>query len=120
MIEPKDRAYLALAHTRLYVGLSSGAVILVATFLRDLFTHPVLRPLLLIAVVSFAICIGATMLVMSAVVEFGVEDTKTDSLSLMQKIGTKRTSHIGEISFFLGLICLCVFVIYNLYFLGSP
>ncbi len=119
-MEPKDKAHVALAHTRLYVGLSSGAVILIATFLRDVFTHPVLRPVLLIAVGLFAICIGATMMVMSALVEFCMEDTKPDSLSLMQKIGTKRTSRIGEFSFFLGLICLCVFVIYNLYFLGSP
>lgn len=60
MIEPKDKAQIAMAHTRLYVGLSSGAVILVATFLRDLFADPALRWFLIIALTSFAICIGAS------------------------------------------------------------
>lgn len=48
---------LAAEYLKLLTTLSAGAMILVATFLRDVFQVPVIRPVLGIAVGAFALCV---------------------------------------------------------------
>ena len=112
MLEPKDRVSLSFAHMRLMIGLSAGAVILVATFLRDLLSEPTLRPLLIIALVSFAFCIALSMLWIGALLEAATQEKDTTFLRIT---GSDWVYFSAQLTFFVGLICLSVFVIYNLY-----
>lgn len=102
---------------RLLIGLSTGAVIAIATFLRDLFTVPVARSLLLIAVGSFAISVLFSVFFMSAYTALEVTDTHSWRTRLM---GSKWVSGIAELSFYIGFICLVAFIVYNFWFMGHP
>lgn len=99
---------------RLLIGLSTGAVIAVATFLRDLFTVPVARSLLLVALGSFAISVLFSVFFMSAYTVLEVTDTHSWRTRLM---GSEWISGIAELSFYIGFICLAAFIVDNFWFI---
>ena len=95
---------------RLITGLSSGAVILIATFLRDVFPEPTIGLVLKVALGAFVVCIlSAVFWLLSAIEVIGL--TTDDK-------GHRRVARVllqtMLATFFIGLVLLAFFAIWNL------
>ena len=128
-IMPEETSAVPAQYLRLLITLSSGALILVAAFLRDVFRSPIARPILGIAIGAFALCVlfsaRAYMALLSG------EVAKLIALHAIPEIeqakpGTANrvaldfmTRHMwafryASYSFFAGVAALAVFIIWNL------
>lgn len=104
---------------RTLLTLSSGAVILVATFLRDVFPEPVAGPLLIAALVFLAVTIIAAPASLAAVITSEGLVHETSGMATLADV--KRIEGVGSrlfllalSTFILGIGCLAAFVIWNL------
>ena len=110
-ISTVEKLKLTTQLLRLLIGLSSGALILVATFLGDVFSQPVARSPLLIGVLFFGLCVLFSMLFLIALTRDAVmgRETRTGKY-----LGAIWVFVVAESSFVVGLVSLAVFVIWNL------
>ena len=107
-------------YLRLLIGLSLGAVVLMATLLSDLFREPVARPLLLGALISFALCVLFSMFSMSSLTEHHVLIPRGNVPTHVKVLGSYWVNLSAEIFFLLGFILLAIFVVYNFWVLHPP
>lgn len=109
----KHKYHAEFQYRRLLVGLSTGAVIAIATLLRDLFPQPIAKWLLIVTVFGFSVSVIANMLFLSFYTEhIVVREHKTRWIVFLERLPLSRS---GEVFFFLGLISLSIFIIYNFY-----
>ena len=101
---------------RLLIGLSTGSIVLVATFLRDVFSQHVARQPLLIAVSAFTSCVFFSMLFFIGLTRDVAMGNQTRA---GKYLGSTLVFVVAEFSFVVGLICLAYFVMANLSMLGS-
>ena len=113
----RHQQQVGFQYKKLLIGLSTGAVIAIAAFLRDLFAVPVAKPLLLITIFSFAVSVLFSMFYISALTEYAISERLSPVTRWM---GTPWVSIIAEVSFYVGFVCLAIFVIYNLWFMPPP
>lgn len=107
-------------YLRLLIGLSLGAVVLMATLLSDLFREPVARPLLLGALISFALCVLFSMFSMSSLTEHQVMIPRVNVPTHVKALGSYWVNLSAEIFFLLSFILLAIFVVYNFWVLNPP
>jgi len=91
--------------------LSTGSVLLLVTFLEKLFTKPLWKGLVVASFCLFVLAVLASLVVMNAIAGFirEIEIEKKDEWR-----GQVFVS-IALISFLLGIVCLIIFAVRNLY-----
>ena len=108
-----DQQYEALSKWfRLLIGLSTGAVIAIATFLRDLFSVPVAGWLLLRGIGFFAISTLFSVFFLAALTSYVYDQALEWPHNWMGKPAVPR---IAETSFYIGFVAIVAFIIWNLY-----
>ena len=96
----------------LLIGLTTGAVIAIPVFLRDLFSAPVGGWLLLCALSSFAVSTLFSVFFISALTNYVYEQ----KLEWPQtRMGSQWVPRVAEGLFYLGFVLVSVFVVLNLY-----
>jgi len=105
-----------LQYTKLLVSLSTGGVLAIAIFLRELFTVPVAKWLLVVTVTAFSLSVISNMLFFSALVELIC--TRKES-NWVKVFGNIWNSRVGQSTFFIGLLAITTFVVYNFFVLAE-
>lgn len=108
----KHKVDVAIQFYKLLIGLDSGSIVLMSTFLRDLFPQPVVKPLLLTALVLFSISLFFCVLLMSNMTEIIIALKPSRFAAWLGQ--RKWPSYVAEYSFFLAVVLLTAFAIYNL------
>ena len=118
--EPMQGMQLISQFVRLLIALSSGAVLLVGTFLRDVFPNPSVNWALLLAVAGFAMCVVFSLgyfLKLAGMVMFMEANPGRD---LRTGWTTQYLWQGALVSFFLAFGLLAFFIIWNLSARISP
>ena|SRR5215212_2278920 len=91
--------------------ISTGSIVILVTFLEKLFSRPIWRPLIAIALGGFAVSILSSLIVMF----INAMDVFQGDLSNRHKKTMNRFFLLVVFSFLTGIISLVVFAIKNLF-----
>ena len=95
---------------RLLIAISTGSVIAVATFLRDVLRDPVAGWLLVSGIAFFSVSVLFSVFFLSALTGYTYEHRLAWAFDWM---GKRPVSTIAEITFYLGFLLVAVFVVWN-------
>jgi hypothetical protein len=96
---------------RLLISLSTGAVVITAAFLHDVFPEPRGRLFLAIAMGSFALCILGAVSTLLKVVQGIASDEAKQTFDWGEAV---RPFQLTLISFTIGVSTMAAFIIWNL------